>query len=40
MPGGVGTDAGNPTLIKEITREVKGNSSTHWKSFDDDDVDR
>jgi len=40
MQGGVGTDAGNPMLNKMITEEVKGNSSTHWKGFNDNDVDR
>ena len=36
VAGAVGNLAGNPTL--EFTEEVKGRSSTHGKSFDNDEI--
>jgi len=38
MTGAAGTESDNPTLMK-ATVEIKGNSSTHRKGFDEDDVD-
>jgi hypothetical protein len=40
MTGAGGIEAGNPALIKKTAGKVKGNSSTHGKSFDEDEIDR
>jgi hypothetical protein len=40
VPRAIGTIAGNPTTRQlEIMTEAKGNSSTHGKGFDNDDID-
>jgi hypothetical protein len=40
VPRAAHTLAGNPILLQlETTEEVKGSSSTHWKGFDNDEID-
>jgi len=40
ISGDVGTEAANSTLNKKATGEVKGNTSTHRKDFNEYDVDK
>ena len=40
MTGAAGTESDNQTLIKVAMGGVEGNSSTHGKGFDEDDVEK